>query len=556
MPPRRRQLGAPLLTQIVDELSAMVQSDLKNATCRTMQLDGWDKDVDQLINFILSAQGIEEFLGDFNATGHNKDAKFCADLMLAMLKEVEKRYPPEFEDSVVVDGIVTDNPSVHQAARLLVQAQWPKRIFLYSCWLHGISKLVEDVFKLPYFKELVEQHKLIVRKVRRKQWIHGTMLLAQKSESLRQHYTDAQGRLRALTVKRMGETRMGSAYGMLKRNFKLRHAFGHVAADPVYAKKCGISRARMEAADAADKEEEEEEEASLSEEDEEEEDKEQERGPTGTAKKQVDYLEVRRLMKCDAFWQKTKAAIDMIRPIMKVLRLADKQCTQHPIVWPTMNTLDATYSEMVDEYEGLVPNDQVACIHEAVVSRWEYMHDKTHSVAYALNPHYHSEDCMGEQSIVDDLEEVISDFYPELEDQVKAMLEFKSYKNKDTPHWKKPTIWLACRYTTPAEFWIMNGSHSPLLRPIGIRVSQLNHAAGGCERNWSAHDYLCGKRRASSSADTLSKEVYYYMNRRMLDSRQARGKKRKVKVYYDTNGNELVDPDLEEMRLNSGSESS
>jgi hypothetical protein len=549
VPPRRRQVGGTLLDAIVTSLSDNIQPELRGALCRTLQLDGWDKDVEQLINGIISALGVEEFLGDYNATGKSKDVDFCTDLIIAMLQLIEARYPPEDPNDVVVDGVVTDNPSVHQACRPRVKAKWPKRIFLYSCWLHGVSKLIEDIFKLPFFKDLMLSHKLIVRKVRRKQWIHSNLLKVQKSEALRAEYTDAKGRFRALTVKRMGETRIGSAYGMMKRNYKLAHAFEAVAADPSYNKKCGISNARAEAAaaleaaaaeDAADDSES----ASDSEEE------------SGAAKKQGDYLEVKRLMKCEDFQSETLAAIEFLRPIMQVLRVADRQESQHAVVWDTMARLDTYYSEQVDEYTGPVPSEQVSQVHGFVVSRWAYLHDMTHSAAYALNPHFHGVDVMAEQSVMEDLYSVFSEFYSDEDDQVKVALEFMDYKTKGSAHWKKPMVWLQAKLMAPSNFWVMHGSHSPLLRPLALCVLLLNHAAGGAERNWSAHDFLCGKRRASTGAEKLSTEVYYYMNQRMLDARTARGRpKKRAKKFYNDQGVEISHPEWADKWAESGSES-
>jgi hypothetical protein len=189
VPPRRRQLSGGLLNNIVDDLSHTLRNELDQLSPRTLQLDGWDKDVEQLINAVLTVDGSEEFLGDYNATGKSKDAKSVADLVISMLKFAEQRYKPEHEDEIIVDAVVTDNPSVHQAMRPIVKAKWPKRIFMYGCWLHGLSKLIEDIFGLPFFKDLLDKHKLIVRKVRKKQWLHASLLLHQKSDRLKPYYT-------------------------------------------------------------------------------------------------------------------------------------------------------------------------------------------------------------------------------------------------------------------------------------------------------------------------------------------------------------------------------
>jgi hypothetical protein len=414
VPPRRRQLGGKLLDAILDELSNTIQDELSAASPRTLQLDGWDKDVEQLINAILTADDCEEFLGDYNATGKDKDAKSIANLVIRMLEIAEERYKPQNDDEVIVDAVVTDNPSVHQAMRPMVKKEWPKRIFLYGCWLHGISKLIEDIFSLPFFKELLAKHKLLVKKVRRKQWLHTQLLAMQKSNTLKQYYMDSKGRFRALTVKRMGETRMGSAYGMFKRNVKLSHAFAAIAANPAYNKKCGISRARAAAAEAAEAEAAAAEDASGDEDSLSDSSEDEVEAATSTARRQTDYLEIKSYMKSEKFVQDTQAAIDFVRPVMQALRVADRKSSQHSLVWETMARLDEHYAKVIDEYEGPIPADQVAQAHQFAVDRWAYLHDSTHSAAYALNPQFHDVDVGAEASVMEDLEAVFAEFYNDM----------------------------------------------------------------------------------------------------------------------------------------------
>ena len=102
MPPRRRQISGKLLNEIVDHLSHDTQQELLSSSPRTLQLDGCDKDVEQLINAIITADNIEESLGDYNATGHAKDAKWTAELVLSTLKAVEERYPPSGAPALMV----------------------------------------------------------------------------------------------------------------------------------------------------------------------------------------------------------------------------------------------------------------------------------------------------------------------------------------------------------------------------------------------------------------------------------------------------------------------
>jgi hypothetical protein len=548
--PRRRQLGGPLLHTICNELSASVQAELLVANCRTLQLDGWDKGVEQLVNAVVTSEGSEEFLGDHNATGKSKDATATAALMVSFLKQTEKRYPPAEPGDVVVDAIVTDNPSVNQAARPKVRAQWPKRIFLYGCWLHGLSKLIDDVLKLPFFKSLIVNHKMLVRKIRKKHWLHASLLRAQMTDRLSPHFVDKLGRFQPLTVKRMGETRMGSAYPMMKRTVKLAPALLHVAADPQFDTKCGISKKAAAVAEAAISLEVESEMESASDSDADQPEL------SAEAKKQADYLEVKALMKSEEFQAETAEAITLLRPLMKALRVADRRDSQHGVVWDSMAKLDTHYKELIATHDGSIPSEQLEQLHQCVIDRWEYLHDPTHSAAYALNPHFHSVDCMLDESVKTDLEAVIADFYPDINDQVKCLVEFHYFKSKSIDAWKSQIVWMQAKFLSPAAFWTMHGGCSPLLRPVALCVLQLNHAAGGCERNWSTHDFLYGKRRHSTSSNTLSREVYYYTNSRMYDTRVARGKKKlsKKRKHCTLNGEDLEYPEWADC-YSSGNES-
>ena len=50
--------------------------------------------------------------------------------------------------------------------------------------------------------------------------------------------------------------------------------------------------------------------------------------------------------------------------------------------------------------------------------------------------------------------------------------------------------WLQVGKVVVHEWWELHGAHAKMLQPVVVEVSQLRHAAGGCERKCSAHDFL------------------------------------------------------------------
>ena len=102
---------------------------------------------------------------------------------------------------------------------------------------------------------------------------------------------------------------------------------------------------------------------------------------------------------------------------------------------------------------------------------------------------------------------------------------------------------------------MLHGAHAKMLQPVVVEVSQLRHAAGGCERNWSAHDFLESKRQHSTHSETLNKKVYFFTNSRLRDQRLGRGKLKKQAVYYNSTGEEVCYPEYGDA-YDSGEDSS
>ena len=222
------------------KLNKLVARELSESSCRTLELDGWDSvSLQQLVNFMLSTFDSEEFLGDRDLTGLGKSAADMTKLVIEVIELAEVRYPPTDDTDPVVHGLVTDNPTVMRQIRAQVKERRKRkghRLQIYSCWLHAISKILEDVFKIPFFASLLAKHKLLTNKVRKKQFLHAEVGKAQQMVQFRDQFTDRQGRLQVVTTKRVGATRMGSAYPCMKRNKKLEPVFSFVASMPSFDK--------------------------------------------------------------------------------------------------------------------------------------------------------------------------------------------------------------------------------------------------------------------------------------------------------------------------------
>jgi len=538
-------------------------------------LDGWDSaSLQQLVNFMLSTFDSEEFLGDRDLTGLGKSAADMTKLVIEVIELAEARYPPADDTDPVVHGLVTDNPTVMRQIRAQVKERRKRkghRLQIYSCWLHAISKILEDIFKIPFFASLLAKHKLLTNKVRKKQFLHAEVGKAQQMVQFRDQFTDKLGRLQVVTTKRVGATRMGSAYPCMKRNKKLEPVFSFVASLPCFDKKCGISKANsvLFATHFSNKELTDFPEGNASESDDSDgEDSGEEQGTVGgasgegeseprakSAVGQQKYAEVKHLMSSKVFFNVTESVVDFLRPLLRLLRQADLRRSQFPFVWDKMAGLSAIYASKAANPEGLIPENVLKEVNEIVDSRWEYLHCAAHSFAYCTNPKFHSDNHFAEDGVKKDFEEVVKDFYPKMQDQADCLLEYSKYKQK-RGEWAAEMAWLQVGKVPVHEWWQLHGAHAKMLQPVVVEVSQLRHAAGGCERNWSAHDFLESKRQHSTHSETLNKKVYFFTNSRLRDQRLGRGKVKRQPLYYNSTGEEICYPEYGDDAYNSGEDSS
>ena len=573
IPVKRRQIGGRLLDRVCTKLNKAVASELRGCSSRTLELDGWDSSsLQQLVNFMLSTFDSEEFLGDRDLTGLGKSAADMTKLVCEVIELVEARYPPLDDTDPVVHGLVTDNPTVMRQIRAQVKAKRKRsghRLQVYSCWLHAISKILEDIFKIPFFASLLAKHKLLTTK--HSSCMHAEVGKAQQMVQFRDQFTDKLGRLQVVTTKRVGATRMGSAYPCMKRNKKLEPVFSFVASLPSFDKKCGISKANSvsfathfstkeltdfpecncsesDESDGADSEGEDDNAEGAAAESESE-----PRAKSRVGQKK--YAEVKHLMSSKVFFNVTESVIDFLRPILRLLRQADMRRSQFSFVWDKMAGLSAIYTSKAANPEGLIPEKELKEVAEIIDSRWEYLHCAGHSFAYCTNPKFHSDNHFGEDGVKKDFEAVVADFYPELQDQSDCAIEYGKYKSK-RGEWAHEMAWLQVGKVPVHGWWQLHGAHSKMLQPLVIEISQLRHAAGGCERNWSAHDFLESKRQHSTSSETLNKKVYFYTNSRLRDQRLGRGKQKRQPVYYNSTGDQICYPEYGDDAYDSGVESS
>jgi hypothetical protein len=226
-PPRRNVMERRLLPLYDVKLLGEIDALILGVECGVLIFDGWDSlKQDNIVNYIYATERASVFIDDEDLTGKPKDAVAMADIAIKYLLILQKRFG-HHDGHPTTLGACTDNPTVMRACRSLIKEKalaheelYQPYLFLWPCSLHALSSLAGDFQSLPFVKAILTKHKWIVRRFRRKAWLHSQLFLAQKTH--RELFLGPNGNFKAITVKRHGETRIGSVPLSMERNIKLK----------------------------------------------------------------------------------------------------------------------------------------------------------------------------------------------------------------------------------------------------------------------------------------------------------------------------------------------
>jgi hypothetical protein len=548
-PPHRGVLERNLIPAYDVALGVELREVMGNVDCRVLGVDGWDDLAGHpILGFMLYTERGDEFLGDVDMSGKDKDADSLAALCYDFMKKVNLRYPPKSDPKALlrfpsVFGNCTDNPTVMRAARLKLsvlldedESMYQPFFFGWPCLLHGLSSLLTDTSKLPFIKSVLKKHKHLTVTFRGKQWLRselGVQQALRKSE-----FMDSQKRFRPLTLLRPGSTRIASLQRSVERNIKLKSAFDGVCAHPDYRTKCGISLRRWNglqqddnAEDDADGDDDcsddEAVDAALdaeADDGEEEEDGEAE-SMSKAGRTQQRYIDARSIVRDDAFWRDSADVISIIAKQLRFLKHSDESRSMMGFVWPMMYSLSKSARALLDDsYEGRMPLAERKKLCELIDSRWIYVHSELHSAAYVLNPRFVNVDHLCDPEVRDDFIAVLTKILPTPEAVSEAMEEYTDYRSK-LGMWSNPIAWVQATSIEPAAWWKAWGSGNTVwLGLVAPKLLSLAHGAGGVERTFSAHGRVNSDNRGSQKPETIARHTRAMMNQRLLDRQLARGK--------------------------------
>ncbi|XP_057829199.2 uncharacterized protein LOC131040321 [Cryptomeria japonica] len=162
--PSRYELSGPLLQHEVQNTHQLVEQQRRNRERNgcTILFDGWtDSRNRTLINFLVASGGQVVFLKSIDASTEVKNAETLCNMLDEVVTEVGVQN---------VVQVVTDNAAAYVAAGKLLQARH-QTLFWSPCAAHCLDLLLEDIGKLSWVKNVVEDGREITKYIYNHTWV-------------------------------------------------------------------------------------------------------------------------------------------------------------------------------------------------------------------------------------------------------------------------------------------------------------------------------------------------------------------------------------------------
>ncbi|XP_023753043.1 uncharacterized protein LOC111901427 [Lactuca sativa] len=212
------------------------------------------------------------------------------------------------------------------------------------------------------------------------------------------------------------------------------------------------------------------------------------------------------------FWNGVNLCLKVFSPLVKLLRLANGDQKA------SMGFLYGELQQAKEDIKMAFNNVEInyRSIIEIIETRAKGRLDSPlHMTAYLLNPYYLYKD----QNIKDNV--MVSDaificvekfFRDDIDKQDQVInMELPKYKEKEGDFGRILAA-NGCSENSssydPATWWMTYGNSTPTLQKMAIKILSLTTSSSGCERNWSAFEWIHTKKRNRLDSQRLHNLVF------------------------------------------------
>eukprot|EP00253_Pinus_taeda_P012588 PITA_12588 len=425
--------------ECVKEQLESIKSSWKFTGC-TIMSDGWTNQRGRtIINFVVACPKGGMFLKSIDASTNVKDAHFIFTLFADVVEEV---------GIANVVQIIIDNAANYVAVGRLLCAKYPT-IFWTPCAAHCIDLILEDIGKLEWVQDVVQEHKQITKYI----YNHAWML------NLMREFT--QGELNRPVVTQFA-TNFLSLQSHLYEYQALRRMF--CSHQWVFWK--------------------------------------------DSTKPKV--LSVKAFVLGDSLWDKVTEIVSFTEPFAKVLRLMDGE---KPAMGYIHEDKDKAKEAIKTFYKGneskylpiwqIIDSGRDRQLHSPLHAAGAYLN---------LNLFYNEGSSIQRNpKVMRGVMICIEKMFPDQDIQDKINIQRDMYKEASGMFGFRSSQCLKDK-KMPSHWWIDYGTEAPQLQEFAIRVLSQPWSVSSCEINWSVFQHIHSKKRNRLEHERLEKLVFIYYN--------------------------------------------
>ncbi|KAK7316614.1 hypothetical protein RJT34_00206 [Clitoria ternatea] len=179
-------------------------------------------------------------------------------------------------------------------------------------------------------------------------------------------------------------------------------------------------------------------------------------------------------------------------------------------------------------------------VHKILNLRWSKSCTPLHCLAHSLNPRYYSAAWLSEapnrlpphqdEEVCRERNKCLKRYFPTAEERRKIFLEFSKFSScagdfasfdSIEDRWNLP----------PKEWWVMHGSHTPLLQKLALKLLIQPCSSSCCERNWSTYSFIHSLKRNKMDPKRAEDLVYVHSNLRLLSRKDDTYAKGETKLW-------------------------
>lgn len=218
------------------------------------------------------------------------------------------------------------------------------------------------------------------------------------------------------------------------------------------------------------------------------------------------------------YWSFNKAARQCTHPICQMVRLCDGRK-------PNMGDIAESWFQMGQRIKELPQHTAISparakAIEELWEDRWSYAHHHLHSAGYALNPNFIKVHMFDIPYVMEGLQEtmrVIFKAHPLGETAYEnALREFNVFKACQGVYGRASTQSMIGKLPN-YQWWQQYGAGTPYLQWAAIRILAMVASSSASERHYSKLGWMKGKLRNRLANDKVQKMMFVHYNLLMED---------------------------------------